>query len=153
MAEDLPVEGGQSQKSCREGGKLDSIDVIEDFYAVCGLEDVAAVVAEEGAGDFGGLIAHFGSDFDVLVDVFLEDGLSIDEIGFVVLLKNFDGFGAIESFEGDCLCLNVGGDVREVEVAPALIEGDGADILDDGELIVVDSNCKGDLFLDGGSSG
>ena len=57
-----------------------------------------------------------------MVDILLEDGVLIDEVGLEILLEDLDILGLSESLEGDSFSLYVGGDVGKEEVAPALIE-------------------------------
>jgi hypothetical protein len=87
---------------------VDAFDVIQHLYAIVGLEDVSGVVAQEGAVELIALISQFGVDLHFLIDIFFEDGVSVDQVSFVILLKDADALCALECFEGDCFGLDVG---------------------------------------------
>ena len=86
-------------------------------------------------------MSQFDKNFYFFVDEFLEDGLGVDQIGLVVLLKHLDALRVIDSLEGDGLSLYVRRDIGEVEIASALVEGYLPDVFDDGKAVVVDSDC------------
>lgn len=71
------------------------------------------------------------------IQIFLQNRIFIDEIGFIVLFKNFDAFGLIQSFKRDCFSFYVRRDIIEVKIASSLLEGDRASILDHGKLVVI----------------
>jgi hypothetical protein len=77
-----------------------------------------------------------------LIEVLLQNGIGVDQVGLIVLLEDSNFFLILKSLEGDSLGLDVGRDVCEVEVASALIKGDGANVLDHRELIVIDGDSQ-----------
>ena len=86
----LPVQSGEGEEALRQFVEGDSVDIVDNLNSVGGLNDVSAVVAEEDAADFDVLIAHFGSDLNVLVEVFFEDGVGVYEVVLEVLLEHLD---------------------------------------------------------------
>ena len=85
-------------------------------------------------------MSQFDKNFNFFIDEFLEDGLGVDQIGLVVLLKHLDTLRIVDGLEGDGLSLDVGGNIGEVEITSALVEGDLPYVFDDGEAVVVDGN-------------
>lgn len=146
----LPVESGHREEAIRKRGEVDAFDVIEHLNAVAGLKDVSTLVTKQGSVEFVALLSQFRVDLHFFVEVAGEDGVGIDEIGLVVLLKHADALGLLEGFEGNGLCLDVGAYVCEVEVASSLLEGDGADVFDHSELVVVDGDSQRNRTVDGG---
>lgn len=90
VAVNLPVKSGKGEKAGWKGGEVDRIDVIKDLNTIFGFEDVSTVVAKQGAVNLNEAAAYTRNQFYVIVNVFLENGVGIDEIGLVVLLENFD---------------------------------------------------------------
>lgn len=108
VAEYLPVEGGQGEEAIGQGWEVDAFDVIEHLYAIVGLEDVPGVVAQEGSVEFVALISQLGVDLYFLVDVFFEDGVGVDQVSFVILLKDTDALRGLQCLEGDRFGLDIG---------------------------------------------
>ena len=86
-----------------------------------------------------------------LLDVLLHDLFGVDQVGLIVLFEHSDVFWFFNGFESDCLCLDVGGHIGEVEIAFPLVEGYGASVFDHGESVVVDGEGKFHLFVYGGA--
>jgi hypothetical protein len=82
------------------------------------------------------------------VDILLKETIFANEIGFVVLLLDFDELGRVKGLEGDCFRLEVGGNIGEIELAPILVEGDSSDIFYHCELIIIDGDCQGNRAAD-----
>ena len=87
-----------------------------------------------------------------LLDILLHDLFGADQVGLIVLFEHSDVFWLLDSFEGDCLGFDVGGHICEVEITFPLVEGNGAGVLDHGEIIVVDGDSKGNWLVDGGGA-
>ena len=102
------------------------------------MEDIATVVGEQRAIDSEWVVSNPRHDLYILIEVFLEYGRSIDEIGLVVLFVDLDGEWTAQGLEGDGGSLDVGGDVSEVEVTAAFVEDYFPHVLHHGELVVVD---------------
>ena len=153
LTKDLPVEGGFGEETRRQLGQFNPINIAVDFNSVAGFDDVAAVVAQEDAWDSDGSLPQFDPEVDFLLNVFLHDGSGVDEVGLVVLLKHLDALRVFDGLEGDGLSLDVGGDISEVEIASALVEGDGAGIFNHGESVVVNGDRKGHGVVDGWAIG
>ena len=79
-----------------------------DLDPIVCFENVTVLVAEECAVNPSGGGSQENMYFNLLVEVLLEDGVGIDEIGFVVLLKYGDIFRTADCFEADCFCLYIG---------------------------------------------
>lgn len=64
--------------------------MIEDIDAEVGLENVPVVVAQQFPRDSLGLFPQCDIQLNVLLDVFLEDGLGVHKVLLEVLLENTD---------------------------------------------------------------
>ena len=86
------MESGQSEEASRERREVDAFNVLIDLDSFGSFEDVAAVVTQKSAIDLDGAGSQLSIDLNILVDIFLKDSVSVDEIGFKILLKNFHTF-------------------------------------------------------------
>jgi hypothetical protein len=149
IAKNLPVKRWQGEEPVRERREVEPLDVVEHFDAVAGLQDIPWIEAKKGAVELVAFFSQFGIDLHLLIEVLLQNGIGVDQVGLIVLLEDSNFFLILKSLEGDSLGLDVGRDVCEVEVASALIKGDGANVLDHRELIVIDGDSQWDCGLDG----
>lgn len=121
--------------------------MVDNFNPRRGFNNVATAVAEEGAVDSDALLSHLRKDLDLMIQVMLQDGVGVHEVSFKVLLENLDVFGLLEGLKSHSFRLDLCGDIGEVEITGALRESHGPGVLDDGELIGIDSEGQADWLV------
>ena len=141
-AEDFPVEGGFSEETFWQFSKLNGFDLVVDCDSFAGLDDVTFVETKKNTCNSDTPLSQLDPSVNFFIYVLFHDLLRVYQVGFILLEKYCEIFRWWNSFEGDCLSLDVGGHICEVEIAYSLVEGYGAGVLDHGKFIIVDRNCK-----------
>ena len=93
---------------------MNTLDFLVYFNTVIGLQDISSVVAKKSAIDSDRGRSQLGKYLNLLINVFFENGFRIDQVRLIVLFKDSDTFGIVDSFEGNCLGFYPRGHICEV---------------------------------------
>lgn len=149
----VPGESGGCEETVGEGGKINTDNVIEDLDSSFGLEDVARGKAQQLSSDPASLVNHVHKYGDLLFDVFVQNTIGVDQVLFEVLFVDPHALRLLNGLESHSRGLDTLRNVGEVEGGLSFIEGNAADVLDHGKIVVVDSDSEGLLTLDLGGEG
>jgi hypothetical protein len=119
---------------------VNSFDIVYHLDSTSGFEDVSIGVSEKSSVKLIALLSEFCIDLYFLINVFLKKGVGAHQVSLIVLLEDPDAFSLVESLEGDSFSLDIGGYIGEIQITPALIKHNRPNILDQGELIVIDGD-------------
>ena len=114
MAENSPIKSGNREKSIRKRRELNGVNFIEDIDTILSLYDVPIIVAKQFACNAFWLITESDKKLDIFFDVFLEDGLLVDEVFLEILFVDPEEANVGSGFEGNGLSLDVGRHICEV---------------------------------------